>query len=78
MDMAAAAPLISFMLAMLLIVSTGTAWFAALHPRFIGRFIQGNEDSNETDAGLYLSIRLGGMALGLIGVFLLFLGDVFA
>lgn len=77
MDMAAAAPLISFMLAMLLIVSTGTAWFAALHPRFIGKFIHGDEDPEET-AALYLSIRLGGMALGLIGVFLLFMGDVFA
>lgn len=78
MEVPPAAPLISFLLAMFLIVCTGTAWFIALHPRFIWRIIQGGNIGEDPPSAYYRMLRLGGIMFGAIGLFLLFMADLFS
>jgi hypothetical protein len=78
MELPPAAPLISFLIAMFLVVWTGTAWFIALHPRFIWRMLRGGDLPEHGPAESFRMLRLGGICLGSAGLLLLFLADWFA
>ncbi|MBW5448332.1 hypothetical protein GE107_20015 [Cohnella sp. CFH 77786] len=78
MDMAPVAPLVSFMLMMLVVVATGTAWFVALHPRFIWRMLHGSGVSGDPPASYSQMIRLGGLIFGAAGMDLLLASDLFS
>lgn len=77
MKMAPAAPLLSFLLMMLVIVSTGTAWFVALHPRFVWRMFRGSRAEEMPSAADYRMLRLGGIGVGIVGMALILLTDFF-
>lgn len=73
---AAYAPPISLLLLMMLVVLAGTAWFAALHPRFVWRMIQGDAADREyAAASEFQRIRLSGLAVGMAALLLLLLTD---
>ncbi len=60
---------------MMTIVLAGTAWFAALHPRFIWGIVQREAVGSDNLRAGYRMIRLTGLGLGAVGVMLLFLLD---
>lgn len=74
MPIAPAATWNTFLLVLLLVVSTGTAWFTALHPGFVWRVMQGNAVSEEGNPFIRL-LRRGGILFGAAGLLLLFLSD---
>jgi hypothetical protein len=76
MNMTTENPLLSFFEILLLVAGTGTAWFIALHPRFIWEILHGGgaEDGNGEGEGFAL-VRTAGMLAGALGLWLLFLPD---
>ncbi len=76
MQLASAAPAISFLLVMPILILTGTAWFTALHPAFIWRMMQGGRYREPSSPHAFLALRVGGVLIGAAGLAYLFLSDV--
>jgi|GEM_PF-2177271 len=75
---AAYAPPISLLLLMMLVVLAGTAWFAALHPRFIRRMMLGEAaDAADRECAVaeFQRIRWSGLAVGSAALLLLMMTD---
>lgn len=69
-------PPVSLLLLMTLVVLAGTAWFAALHPGFVRRMIQGEEDVRDAAASAeHQRIRRSGLVVGMAAILLLLLTD---
>jgi hypothetical protein len=62
---------LSFLLAMLLVATSGTAWFTALHPGFVWRVLQGGGHADEAYPAFRRAIRACGVLLGAAGWLLL-------
>jgi len=75
MGLAASEPLFTLMLLMMLVVLAGTALFAALHPRFFRRMIQGETADGKYAWTEFRRIRWGGLVIGAIVLMLLLLMD---
>lgn len=73
--MLAPSPL-SFLLILLLVVTTGTAWFAAIHPGFIRSVLQGDVPDDPA-CGNSRALRIGGILFGAAGFLLLVIPDLF-
>ncbi|WP_276353925.1 hypothetical protein [Cohnella caldifontis] len=71
MPVTAAPSPVSFLLALLLVVTTGTAWFTALHPGFLWRVLQGGSLSEDAFPAYCRAIRVGGVLFGAAGLLLL-------
>lgn len=71
-----ATQLLSFALLMLLVVSTGTAWFVAMHPQFIWRLIQGESAGGDPPAAHHRALRFAGVMCGAAGLLMLLVGDL--
>ena len=76
MTMAPDAPLFSELFMMMVVVATGTAWFAVIHPGFIWRMIRGGGVAEDPPEVYALRIRLGGSCFGIAGMLLLLLADL--
>jgi hypothetical protein len=77
MEMSTYVHLLSMMLLMFLVVWTGTAWFIALHSRFVWRIMRGEGDTaDDGSAPGYRSLRLAALCYGAVGLILVILADV--
>jgi len=69
------APAISFLLVLLVLLVSGTALFAALHPHFVWRVFLGTRFGREAPRYVMLALRIGGILVGAAGVAFLLLSD---
>lgn len=76
MAMAAVWPQLSILLLILLVASTGTAWFAVLHPDFIWRMFRSRRSPvDKLPVASARLIRISAAGLGIAGVMALMLLD---
>jgi hypothetical protein len=75
MHLASAVPAFSFLLVMLVLILTGTAWFTAMHPGFIWRITLGARYGKPASWQAMLALRIGGILVGAAGLAFLFLSD---
>lgn len=75
MMMAAVWPQLSILLLILVMVSTGTAWFAVLHPDFVWRMLRSRSQDDKMSAVPAWLIRVTAAGLGVVGVMALMLID---
>ncbi|TJY42737.1 hypothetical protein E5161_07805 [Cohnella pontilimi] len=77
MEWASVIPLLSIMLLMFLVVWTGTAWFIALHPKFVWSIIRRTDAGDAAPAFDQRALRRGALFYGAVGLVLILLSDLY-